>query len=94
MALSHLSYNQEYLKHKEILDYWDAWVLKNIHFSKSPSKLASKGKEKNRNIDLLLCPVCARHCGRCFICLLILFDLHYNSRMYRVPKEETEAQRQ
>lgn len=75
MALNHLSYNQEYLKHKEVLDYWNAWVLKNIHFPKSPSKLALKGKERNRNIDLLLCPVCARHVtGASFVFLFYLIS--------------------
>jgi len=28
MASGHLTYSQEYLKHKEALDYWKAWVLK------------------------------------------------------------------
>ena len=28
IASGHLTYSQEYLKHKEALDYWKAWVLK------------------------------------------------------------------
>lgn len=44
MASGHLPYNQEYLKCREILDYWNAWVLKDTHFPKSPLKLASKEK--------------------------------------------------
>ena len=93
MALGHLSYNQEYMKLREALGYWNGWFIKNIHVPKSPSKLAPKGKgRKKRSTYLVLCPVCSAHCGRCFIHLLTLFSLHYNKMSCRVTEEKTEAQ--
>lgn len=95
MASGHLTYNREYLKHREALDYWDAWVLRDVHVSRSPSKLASKRKgRKKRNADAVLCPVCGRHGGRCFIHLLTSFNLHNNSMRYRVTEEDTGVQRE
>lgn len=93
MALGHLSYNQEYMKHREALGCWNAWVIKNTHVPKSPSKLAPKRKgRRKRSTYLVLCPVCAAHCGRCFIHLLTWFNLLYNNMSCRVAEEKTEAQ--
>ena len=55
MASGHLTDNKEYLKHKEDLDYWKAWVLKDTCLPKSHSKSVSKKKGRKKETQIWFC---------------------------------------
>lgn len=94
MASGHLTYNQEYLKHKKALGYWNSWVLKDSHLLKSPSKLASKGqgRKKEPRHSFLSNYVLDIMAGVSFICLL--HSALQTTVLRKELQEETEAQRE
>lgn len=92
MASGHLTDNQEYLKHKEALDYWKSQVLKDTCLPKSPSKSVSKNKGRKKETQIWFCVQYVLDIvGACFI-HLTSFSLYNDNIWQGVTEEEIESQ--